>query len=169
MSAEEPETEAGAANDATEVVDDDFSTRLRNVAGSQAETQFGGAWSDEDDAADDAESQSQPWSVVTGHAAALVSVGAAVAAVIAVLGWIMLHKDRPAASPAAEKNPSPTAAPAPPPPSTVTVQATPPPAVLTTTSTADPAPAFHTAIPACYQHHPVEEKPTTSSTACRMH
>jgi hypothetical protein len=41
MSAEEPETEAGTANDATEVVDDDFSTRLRNVAGSQAETHFG--------------------------------------------------------------------------------------------------------------------------------
>ena len=52
MSAEEPETEAGAANDATEVVDDDFSTRLRNVAGGQAETQE--AWSDEDDADDDA-------------------------------------------------------------------------------------------------------------------
>jgi hypothetical protein len=65
MSAEEPETEAGTANDATEVVDDDFSTRLRNVAGSQAETQFGEAWSDEDDAADDAESESHPWSVVT--------------------------------------------------------------------------------------------------------
>jgi hypothetical protein len=99
MSAEEPETEAGAANDATEVVDDDFSTRLRNVAGSQAETQFGEAWSDEDDAANDAESQSHPWSVVTGHAAALVSVGAAVAAITVVVGWMMLHKDRPAASP----------------------------------------------------------------------
>jgi hypothetical protein len=111
MSAEEPETEAGAGNDATEVVDDDFSTRLRNVAGSQAETQE--AWSDEDDAADDAESESHPWSVVTGHAAALLSVGAAVAAVIAVLGWIMLHKDRPAPSLPAEKNTSPAAAPAP--------------------------------------------------------
>jgi hypothetical protein len=127
MGAEEPETEAGVANDATEVVDDDFSTRLRNVAGSQAETQFGAAWSDEDDA----ESESQPWSVVTGHAAALLSVGAAVAAVIAVLGWIMLHKDRPAPSPAAGNNTSPAAAPAPPPP-TVTVQATPPPTVTTT-------------------------------------
>src|ERR1700685_4493153 len=105
MSAEEPETEAAAANDATEVVNDDFSTRLRNAAGSQAETQE--AWSNEDDAADDAESESQPWSVVTGHAAALLSVGAAVAAVIAVLGWIMLHKDRPAPSPAAGKNTSP--------------------------------------------------------------
>jgi hypothetical protein len=131
MSAEEPETEAGAANDATEVVDDDFSTRLRNAAGSQAETQE--AWSDEDDAADDAKSESQPWSVVTGHAAALLSVGAAVAAVIAVLGWIMLHKDRPAPSPAAGKDTSPAAAPAPPPPPpTVTVQATPPPTVTST-------------------------------------
>lgn len=82
MSAEEPKTAAGAANDPTEA----FSTRSRNVAGSQAESQE--AWSDEDDAADDAESESQPWSVVTGHAAALLSVGAAVAAVIAVLGWI---------------------------------------------------------------------------------
>ena len=59
----------------------------------------------------------QPWSVVTGHAAALVSVGAAVAAVIAVLGWIVLHKDRPAPPPAAGKNTSSAAAPAPPPPS----------------------------------------------------
>jgi hypothetical protein len=132
MSAEEPETEAGAANDATEVVDDGFSTRLRNVAGGKAETQFGEAWSDEDDAADDAESESQPWSVVTGHAAALLSVGAAVAAIIAVLGWMMLHKDRPAPSPAAGKSTSPAAAPAPPPPPTVTVQATPPPTVAST-------------------------------------
>ncbi|MGB8389317.1 hypothetical protein [Mycobacterium sp.] len=93
MSAEEPETEAGAANDATEVVDDDFSTRLRNVAGSQAETQFGEAWSDEDDdAADDAVSESHPWSVVTGHAAALVSVGAAVAAITVVVRWMMLQR-----------------------------------------------------------------------------
>jgi hypothetical protein len=121
MSAEEPETEAGAANDATEVVNDDFSTRLRNVAGSQAESQE--AWSDEDAAADDAESESQPWSVVTGHAAALLSVGAAVAAVVAVLGWIMRHKDRPAPSPAAGKDTTPAAAPAPP-----TVAVTPPPA-----------------------------------------
>jgi hypothetical protein len=173
MSAEEPETESGAANDATEIVADDFSTRLRNVAGSQAETQSGEAWSDEDededDADDDAESQNQPWSVVTGHAAALLSVGAAVAAVIAVLGWIVLHKDRPAASPTAEKNTSAGAAPALAQPSTVTIQATPPPAVPITTSTLDAVPAFHTALPACYQHHPVEEKPTTSSTACRMH
>jgi hypothetical protein len=124
MSAEEPETEAGAANDATEVVDDDFSTRLRNVAGGQAETQCGEAWSDED-AADDAESESQPWSVVTGHAAALVSVGAAVAAVIAVLGWIMLHEDRPAPPPTSGKNTSSAAAPPPPPPPTVTVQTSP--------------------------------------------
>jgi hypothetical protein len=50
-----------ARNDATEVVDDDFSTRLRNAAGSQA-----GAWSDED-AADDAESERQrgAWSQAT--------------------------------------------------------------------------------------------------------
>jgi hypothetical protein len=131
MSAEEPETEAGAANDATEVVDDDFSTRLRNVAGSQAETPE--AWSDEDDAADDAESESQPWSAVTGHAAALLSVGAALAAVIAVLGWIMLHKDRPAPSPAAGKSTSRAAEPAlPPPQATGTVQATPPPTVTST-------------------------------------
>jgi hypothetical protein len=142
MSAEEPETEAGAANDATEVVDDDFSSRLRNVAGSQADTQE--AWSDEDDAADDAESESQPWSVVTGHAAALLSVGAAVAAVIAVLGWIMLHKDRPAPSPAAGKNTSPAAAPAPPPPPTVTVQETPPSAVRCGPAGCTPSPVAPT-------------------------
>lgn len=98
MSAEEPETEAGAANDATEVVDDDFSTRLRDVAGRKAELQSGEAWADDDEADDEAESQNQPWSVVTGHAAALLSVGAAVAAVIGVLGWMMFHEDRPAAS-----------------------------------------------------------------------
>jgi len=136
MSAEEPETEAGAANDATEVVDDDFSTRLRSVGGGQAETQE--AWSDDDDAADDVEPEGQPWSVVTGHAAALLSVGAAVAAAIAVLGWMMLHKDRPAPSPAAGKSTSPAAAPASPPPPTVTqtVSAAPPPAPVTTTSAA---------------------------------
>lgn len=113
MSAEEPETEAGAANDATEVVDDD---RLREAAGGQA-------WSEADDDADDDGPESHPWSVVTGQAAALISAGAAVATITAVLGWIMLHKDRAAPSPVpptstAEKNTSPTAAaaPAPPPP-----------------------------------------------------
>jgi hypothetical protein len=95
MRAEEPETEAGAANDPTET----FSTRSRKVEGSQSETQLGEAWSDEDDAVDDAESHSQPWSVVTGHAAALVSVGTAVAAITVVVGWMMLHKDRPATTP----------------------------------------------------------------------
>jgi hypothetical protein len=115
MSAEEPETEGGAANDATEVVDDD---RLREAAGGQA-------WSDADDDADDDGPESHPWSVVTGHAAALISVGAAVAAITVVVGWMMLHKDRPAPSPATEKSTSSAAAPAPPPPSPV--QATPPP------------------------------------------
>ena len=129
MSAEEPETEAGAANDATEAGAANDATEVIDD-GSQAETQFGEAWSDEDDAADDAESESQPWSVVTGHAAALVSVGVAVAAITVVVGWMMLHKDRPAPSTAAEKNTSPAAAPAPPP--TVTVQATPPPTVTST-------------------------------------
>lgn len=113
MSAEEPETEAGAANDATEVVDED---RLREAAGGQA-------WSEADDDADDDGPESHPWSVVTGQAAALISAGAAVATITAVLGWIMLHNDRAAPSPVpptskAEKNTSPTAAavPAPPPP-----------------------------------------------------
>ncbi len=85
-----------------------------------------------DDAADDAESESQPWSVVTGHAAALLSVGAVVAAI--TVGWVMLHKNRPAPPPAAEKTTSSPAAiaPPPPPPSTVTVQAAPPPTVTPT-------------------------------------
>lgn len=117
MSAEEPETEAGAANDATEVVGDDFTTRLRKAPGGQADAQPGQAWSEEDEDADDAEQrESHPWSVVTSHAAALLSVGAAVAAVIAVLGWITLHKDRPAPSPATGQSTSSSAAPAPPPP-----------------------------------------------------
>jgi hypothetical protein len=88
-----------ARNDATEVVDDDFSTRLWNAAGSQAE-----AWSDED-AADDAESERQPWSVVTSHAAALVSVGAAVAAITVVAGWMIIHKERQALPPQRRKPP----------------------------------------------------------------
>lgn len=137
MSAEEPETEAGAANDATEVVYDDFSTHLRNLAGSRADTQFGEAWSDEDDAADDAESESHPWSVVTGHAAALVSAGAAVAVITGMVGLLWLHNDRPAPSPAPEKSTSSAAAPAPPPPSTVTVTAT----TQTSTHTSTPVAA----------------------------
>jgi hypothetical protein len=95
----EPRTEAGAANDATEIVDDDVSASLRRAAGAQA-------WSEEGLAVDDTAAAelpavhadapaSQPWSAVTGQAAALVSVGAAVAALIAVLGWFLLHKDRP--------------------------------------------------------------------------
>jgi type IV secretory pathway VirB10-like protein len=119
MSAEEPETEAGAANDATEVVGDDFTTRLGKAASGTADAQPGQAWSDEDEDADDAEQrESHPWSVVTGQAAALISVGAAVAAITVLAGWMMLHKDRAAPSPApltstAEKNTSPTAAAAP--------------------------------------------------------
>lgn len=120
---DQPETEAGAANNPTEFIGDD--------AGNRAE--FQEAWSDEDNAAAEAESESQPWSVVTGHAAALISVGTALAAVVAVLGWIMLHKDRPAPAPAAGKSTSSEAVPAPASPPTVTVQAAPP-----TTATSTP-------------------------------
>ena len=50
------------------------------------------------------------------------------------VGWVMLHKNRPAPPPAAEKTTSSPAAvaPPPPPPSTVTVQAAPPPTVTPT-------------------------------------
>jgi hypothetical protein len=111
MSAEEPETEAGAANDATEVVDDD---RLRDAASGQA-------WSDADDDTHDDGPESHPWSVVTGQAAVLISVGVAVAAITVMVGWLVFHKDRPAPSPVpptstAARNSSPTAAPAPSPP-----------------------------------------------------
>jgi hypothetical protein len=56
-----------------------------------------------------------------------------VAAAITVLGWIMLHKDRPVPSPAAGKITSPAAAPAPPPPVTLPVMTPPPPAPAPTT------------------------------------
>ncbi|HTX94017.1 MAG TPA: hypothetical protein VME67_03750 [Mycobacterium sp.] len=144
MSAEEPETEAGAANDATEVVGDDFTTRLREKADSQAETQ-GQAWSDDD--ADDGGPERHPWSVVTGQAAVLISVGAAVAAITVIVGWLMFQKDRPAPSPLppasmAEKNTSPTAAaaPGPPPPAGSAASPTTTSSVLsTTTATTPPA------------------------------
>ncbi|MGH3634580.1 MAG: hypothetical protein ACRDTS_10910 [Mycobacterium sp.] len=123
MSAEEPETAAGAANDATEIVDDD---RLREAASGQA-------WSDADNDADDDGPESHPWSVVTGQAAVLISVGAAVAAITVMVGWLMFQKDRPAPSPVpptstADKNTSPTAAAAPAasPTTTSSVQTTPP-------------------------------------------
>jgi hypothetical protein len=90
-------------------VDDD--DRLREAASGQA-------WSDADDDADDDGPESHPWSVVTGQAAVLISVGATVAAITVMVGWLMFHKDRPAPSPVpptstAEKNTSPTAAAAP--------------------------------------------------------
>lgn len=106
MSAEEPETEAGAANDETEVIGD-------TVAGDQSDAQPDHAWSDEDDDADHAEPERHSWSVVTGQAAVLISVGAAVAAITVMVGWLMLHNDRPASPPpAVERNtPSATAQP----------------------------------------------------------
>lgn len=111
MSAQEPETQAGAANDATEIVDDDY---LREAASGQA-------WSDADDDADD-EPERHPWSVVTGQAAVLISVGAAVAAITVMVGWLMFQKERSAPSPVpptsmVEKNTSPTVGAAPAPPS----------------------------------------------------
>jgi hypothetical protein len=125
MGAEEPETQAAetraaAAEDPTEVVDDHF-TRLRKAAGTHAEAEFGEAWSDED-GVDEAESDYQPWSAVTGHAAALLSVGAAVAVI--TVGWMMLHQNRPP-NPPTPRNITPprAAAPITPPPSTVTIQA----------------------------------------------
>ena len=111
---DQPATEAGAANAETEVVDDEG---LREAAG-------GKAWSDAVDDAGDDEPESHPWSVVTGQAAVLISVGAAVAAITVMVGWLVLHDDRPAPSPAAEKSTSSAAAPAPVPPSTVTITAT---------------------------------------------
>jgi hypothetical protein len=146
MDEDQSETNAGAANDDTEVVADDF-TRLRKAAGGKTERR---AWSDADeDDDDDEQPERHPWSVVTGQAAALISAGAAVATVTAVLGWIMLHKDRPAPSPSppsatAENTTTPAAAPPPTPPATVTITAAPPtnmpspgpaPPALPTTST----------------------------------
>lgn len=134
-SEEQPETKAGAANDATDAIDG-------NLADAQGETQF--AWSHDQDEADDAEhSESHPWNVVTGQAAALISAGAAVATVTAVLGWILLHKDSPTPSPPAARS-TPASAPAQsslPSPATVTmsspavtVQAAPPAGVGATPS-----------------------------------
>jgi hypothetical protein len=87
MDDEQPATREGAAADETEVVAKDV------------ETQLGGlAWSDDDVSV--SEPERHPWSVVTGQAAVLVSVGAAVATVTAVLGWMWVdgnHDPRPRA------------------------------------------------------------------------
>lgn len=170
MSAEEPDTEAndtteaGAANDVTEVVDDDFSTRMRNVAGGQAEA-LGEAWSNEDDA-DDAQPETHPWSVVTGHAAALLSVGAAVAAITVVVGVVMLHNGRGGPSTAAEK-PTPQAITTTQPWATASIA--PPPFVRTTTPPPEPAPISRTALPACYDGTSVAERPSTAGLLCKGH
>jgi hypothetical protein len=109
MDEELPDTKAGAANDETEIIADP----------PRAETPLQ-AWSDAQDDADE-ETERHPWSAVTSQAAALITAGAAVATVVAVLGWIMLHKDRstpapppppvPSASPTAVAPPPTTAAP----------------------------------------------------------
>lgn len=99
MDEEQPKTAAGAANDETKIITDT----------SQAETPLR-AWSeaDQDDEDEYEEEPSRhPWSAVTGQAAAFITAGAAVATVIAVLGWIMFHKDRP--SPSVAPSPAPTA------------------------------------------------------------
>jgi hypothetical protein len=115
MDEEQPDTEASAANDETQVID-----------GLQAGTSRQ-AWSDaaQDDDGDVDQPERHPWSAVTGQAATLITAGAAVATAVAVLGWITLHKDRPApASPAPTTSP---AAPAPAaPPATVIITAAPP-------------------------------------------
>lgn len=170
MSAEDPETaandatEAGAANDATEVINDDFSRRSRNAVGGQAEP-LGEAWSDEADSADDTEPERHPWSVVTGHAAALFSVGAAVAAITVVVGVVMFQKDR-ATPPAANE----TA-----PPGITTTQLFPttsialPPSAGTTTTAPEQAPASRTALPSCYDSTSVAERPSTTGLLCKGH
>jgi hypothetical protein len=89
MDEEQPDTEASAANDETEVIDGRHADTSRQ------------AWSDaaQDDDDDEDQPERHPWSAVTGQAATLITAGAAVATVVAVLGWITLHKDRPAPAP----------------------------------------------------------------------
>ncbi|WP_156750184.1 hypothetical protein [Mycobacterium sp. E2479] len=174
MSAEEPETaahdatEASASNDATGVIGDDFSTRSRNVAG-RAEP-LGKAWSDEDDTDDHENDDAQPerhsWSVVTGHAAALISVGAAVAAITVVVGVVMFKKDH-ATPPPADNRTAP--------PGIATTQLSPttsiaaPPSARTATTPPESAPVSHTALPACYDSASVAEKPSTAGLLCKGH
>ncbi|WP_156749182.1 hypothetical protein [Mycobacterium sp. 1482292.6] len=114
MDDEQSDTQARGAHEETEIISDH----------PPAETQ-GRAWSNVQDE-DDEEPERHPWSAVTGPAAALITAGTAVATVVAVLGWIMLHRDHP---PPAPSQPSPTAekpsaAVTPPPPVTVTAAPT---------------------------------------------
>lgn len=114
MDERQPDTEASAANDETEVIDGPYAETSRQ------------AWSDaaQEDDDDEDRPERHPWSAVTGQAAMLITAGAAVATVVAVLGWILLHKDRPVPAPPAPTT-SPAAA-APAPSATVTIAAAPP-------------------------------------------
>ncbi|PJE05539.1 hypothetical protein [Mycobacterium sp.] len=107
MEEEQPNTEAGVANDETEIITD--------TAHAETPQQ---AWSDtnQDDEDEFNEPRLHPWSVVTSQAAAFITAGAAIATVIAVLGWIMLHND----------HPSPVAPPLPTAQNTTTPQTRPP-------------------------------------------
>lgn len=131
MDEEQPETEAAAANDDTEVIDSP-----------QAETPRQ-AWSDAHDDDDDDRLERHSWHAVTGQAAALITAGAAIAIVVAVLGWITLHKERPAApaspSPSEPRGKPTTPAAAAPQPDTTTNTAPPPTAIPSA-----PAPATTT-------------------------
>jgi serine/threonine protein kinase, bacterial len=153
MSADDPDTQAGAANDETEVIGD-------ASAADRADAQPDHAWSDEGDDADDAERhESHPWSVVTGQAAALVSVGAAVAAITVLAGWFMLHNDRPTSPPVA----GPTFT------SSIVAAPVSPPAPAPTTTTAPPAPDPLYALPACYGKYEITMEPEATPLFCRHH
>jgi hypothetical protein len=95
---EQPDTRAGAAADETEVVAKDVATQLGGLA-----------WSDDDADVRDNETERHPWSMVTGQAAVLVSVGAAVATVTAVLGWMWIDGRRNPHLPAAVTTVAPSA------------------------------------------------------------
>lgn len=106
-----------------------------------------------------------PLSVVTGHAAALFSVGAAVAAITIVVGVVILHKDRATPSAAPEKTTSPaiTATQS---RATTSIVAAPP---ARTTSAPEPASRSRTALPAWYDSTSVAEKPSAAKLLCKGH
>lgn len=135
MDAERPDTEASAANDETEVIDSTEAETPRQA--------WSDAQNDEDEDEDRLERQS--WHAVTGQAAALITASAAIAIVVAVLGWITLHKERQAApaspSPSAPGEKPTASAAAAPPPATVTITASPTTAII---SPPAPAPATTT-------------------------
>jgi hypothetical protein len=169
---DQPETQAGPADDETGAVAD-FTGRLKQIADdmevvgvpSATGTHRGWlAWSEHDASATEAGTERPSWNLVGGHAAVMVGLCVAGAVVIAIGGFLIIdHHDGGSVKTTVADTMTAAAPRIAVPPSTVTVPAVP------TTVTLQAAPTIRTALPACYHGDPVEEKPTSSSTWCRHH